>query len=67
MWFLVFSEDLPDGVEFEVVGDIKKLLEEQKQKAAAEDSNGKTYLLVLFFSSIYIASSGQTQMSTFLC
>jgi len=38
--YLYQTEDLPDGVEFEVVGDIKKLLEEQKEKAAAEDSNG---------------------------
>ena len=30
-----FREELPEGVEFEVVGDVKKMMEEQK-KAAAE-------------------------------
>ena len=44
--FIYFSEDLPDGVEFEVVGDIEKLKEDQKKekedgdKAANGTANG---------------------------
>ena len=44
-WFvLFFSEDLPDGVEFEVVGDIEKLKEDQKKEKEEGDkaANGTT-------------------------
>merc|ERR1712029_491925 len=37
--YLYQTEELADGVEFEVVGDIKKLMEEQKKSAA--EKNGK--------------------------
>ena len=39
-----FSEDLPDGVEFEVVGDIEKLKEDQKKEKEDGDkaANGTT-------------------------
>jgi len=36
--FLYQTEDLADGVEFELVGDIAKLKEQQKEKAAAESA-----------------------------
>ena len=33
-----FSDDLPDGVEYQVVGDIAKLKEQEKEKQS--ESNG---------------------------
>ena len=33
-----FSEDLPDGVEYQVVGDIAKIKEQEKEKQS--ESNG---------------------------
>ena len=42
--FIYFSDDLPDGVEFEVVGDIEKLKEDQKKEKDDGDkaANGTT-------------------------
>jgi len=40
--YLYQTEELPDGVEFEVVGDIKKMMEEQKKSAAEKNgTDGK--------------------------
>ena len=38
----LFSNDLPDGVEYQVVGDLQKLLEAEKEKteSTSENTNG---------------------------
>ena len=38
-----FSNDLPDGVEYQVIGDIQKLIEAEKEKnqLASDSTNGE--------------------------
>ena len=40
LWY-DFSDDLPDGVEYQVVGDIAKLKEQEKEKSESNGSKEK--------------------------
>ena len=40
LWY-DFSDDLPDGVEYQVVGDIAKLKEQEKEKQSERDGSNE--------------------------
>ena len=56
-----FSEDLPDGVEYQVVGDIAKIKEQEKEKqsegngsSANEGANGSIVIGTITFYLLYM-------------